>query len=196
MTPSMADFDIYFQDDGSRQERFAPYSANTGFYFVRSNDRTRLLMRRSLYAGDLIFACAGHQQILIFLLADMNSLGGLKVKVFSRDLDDFPGGYHYNMARSWMKQMVNKEKNPYIFHMSWTSNKEDKLKFMKQMGMWHARDTCVGKEAKEILADYKGPLSEECCSKEPLTQCFYKDKPSIIPCKDSPSKDGGGQSFW
>jgi hypothetical protein len=196
MTPSMAAFDIYFQDDGSRQERFAPYSANTGFYFVRSNERTRLLMRRSLYAGDLIFACAGHQQILIFLLADMNSLGGLKIKVFSRDLDDFPGGYNYHMVKDWMKQMINKEKNPYIFHMSWTQNKEDKLKFMKQMGMWHANDKCVGKEAKEILADYKGPLSEECCSKEPLTQCFYKDKPSIIPCKDSPSKDGGGKSFW
>ena len=28
-------FDVYFQDDGSRQERFAPYSANSGFYFVR-----------------------------------------------------------------------------------------------------------------------------------------------------------------
>lgn len=88
LNPPLSNFDIYFQDDGSRQERYAPYSANSGFYFVRSNDRTRLLMRRMLYAGDLIFACSGHQQILIFLLSDMNSLGGLKVKVFSRDLGE------------------------------------------------------------------------------------------------------------
>jgi len=88
--PPLANFDVYFQDDGSRQERYAPYSANSGFYFVRSNDRTQLLFRRMLYAGDLIFACGSHQQVLIFLLSDMNSLGALKVKVFSRDGDDFP----------------------------------------------------------------------------------------------------------
>ena len=87
------------------------------------------------YAGDLIFAAGGHQQILIFLMSDMNSFAGLKVKVISRDKDDFPGGYHYHMVKDWMKQMVDGKKNPYIFHMCWTQNKEDKLKYMKQMGM-------------------------------------------------------------
>jgi hypothetical protein len=29
------DFDIYFQDDGAHTARYAPYSPNTGFYFVR-----------------------------------------------------------------------------------------------------------------------------------------------------------------
>ena len=87
------------------------------------------------YAGDLIFAAGGHQQILIFLLSDMNSFAGLKVKVISRDKDDFPGGYHYHMVKGWMKQMIDGKKNPYIFHMCWTQNKEDKLKYMKQMGM-------------------------------------------------------------
>ena len=30
------DFDIYFQDDGGHSVRYAPYSANSGFYCVRS----------------------------------------------------------------------------------------------------------------------------------------------------------------
>jgi hypothetical protein len=29
------DFDIYFQDDGAHTDRYAPYSPNTGLYFVR-----------------------------------------------------------------------------------------------------------------------------------------------------------------
>ena len=32
-------FDIYFQDDGAYQIRYAPLSANSGFYFVRNNEK-------------------------------------------------------------------------------------------------------------------------------------------------------------
>lgn len=69
---------------GSRQERFAPYSANSGFYFVRSNDRTKLLFRSMLYNGDLVFACRSHQQVLVSMLAEMNNYAGLTVKVLNR----------------------------------------------------------------------------------------------------------------
>ena len=127
---SIADFDVYFQDDGNRQERYAPYSANSGFYYIRNNERSKTLFRTMLYSGDLIFACRSHQQILITLLAEANSLTGLKVKVLSRDEDDFPGGYHYHMRQmDYMKRFVHhREKiDPYIFHMSWTLNKDDKL---------------------------------------------------------------------
>lgn len=31
----------YFQDDGAHSLRYAPFSANSGFYYVRNNDRTR-----------------------------------------------------------------------------------------------------------------------------------------------------------
>jgi hypothetical protein len=151
-----------------------------------------------LYYGDLVFAVRSHQQILITLLAEMNSWAGLKVKVLNRDEDDFPSGYHYHTQLGWMKQMVDGKKDPYIFHMCWTLNKEDKLLFMRQMGMWYVDDECVGKEAKQILfgSDAKDGLSKACCSAEPLTKCSFRDKPSVIPCKDSPSKDKGGQSFW
>ena len=151
-----------------------------------------------LYAGDLILAYGAHQQVLIYLLADMDSLGGLKVKVFSRDGDDFPGGYNYHMTHDWMMQMIQKKKDPYIFHMCWTDNKVNKLAFMKQMGMWHVKDECVGKNATEILAvpNVSNGLFGACCSAEPLTKCYFSDKPSVLPCKDFPTLDNGASSFW
>lgn len=228
-SPKANNFDIYFQDDGNRQERFAPYAANSGFYFARSNDRSKLLFRTMLNHGELVFACRSHQQVLTSMLAEINSYAGLTVKVLNRDNDEFPSGYHYHMRKDWMRQWVDGKKDPYVFvsptssicartqsnfiatkltiysidinndqqHMCWTLNKVDKLNFMRQMGMWYVQDKCPGKEAKEILGTgTKGGFIGECCSAEPLTQCSFKDKASVIPCKDSPSKDKNGISFW
>lgn len=156
-----------------------------------------MLFRSLMYAGDFIFAARSHQQILIQLLAESNSLFGLRVKVLSRDNDEFPSGFHYHMRRDFMKRLIKGEVRPYIFHMCWTLNKEDKLAFMRQMGMWYLKDQCIGKEAKS-LGDVKtlGHVNTACCSAEPITKCFYRDKASIIPCKDSPPKEKAGQSFW
>ena len=75
---------VYFQDDGSRQERYSPYSANSGFYYVRQNGRTKHLFRHLLYSGDLINAWYSHQQVLIALLAEYSSLFGLSVKILAK----------------------------------------------------------------------------------------------------------------
>ena len=32
------------QDDGARSSRYTPLSANTGFYYIRSNERTKIFM--------------------------------------------------------------------------------------------------------------------------------------------------------
>lgn len=178
-------------DDGNRQVRFAPYSANSGLYFVRSNGRSKYLFRSMMYAGDIIFAARSHQQILIQLLAEHNSLSGLRVKVLSREGTEFPSGFHYNMNANYMKQLAKGETKPYAFHMCWTLNREDKVAYMKQMGMWYLNDKCVGKEAASL-----GDINNACCSAEPIIECFYQDKASIIPCKDSPLKDKGSMSFW
>lgn len=82
--PKLQKFDMYFQDDGSRQERYAPYSANSGFYYVRQNGRTKQLFRHLLYSGDLINAWYSHQQVLIALMAEYSSLFGLSVKILPK----------------------------------------------------------------------------------------------------------------
>ena len=198
---SLPEFDIYFQDDGSRQERFAPYSANTGFYYVRSNDRTRNLFRHFIYTSDLIEAWRSHQQVLIALLAEHNSLYGLRVKIFPKEMEEFPGGLQFHRKKEALKKIMRNESKAYIFHMSWTNNKDNKLKFFQQMGEWYLKDECIEKEAHEIngggsgilgiLGSNKndGILTKQCCSPEPLITCHFRDKPSKIPCPDSPAID-------
>lgn len=108
---TLPQFDLYFQDDGSRQERYAPYSANTGFYYVRSNDKTRHFFRHLLYSADLIEAWKSHQQVLIALLAEHNSLMGLTVKIFAKQTDEFPGGLHYHRKVDVMKKLMQGQSN-------------------------------------------------------------------------------------
>ena len=206
---SLPKFDMYFQDDGNRQLRFAPYSANSGFYFVRSNPKTMHLFRHFLYSGDLINAWYSHQAVLIQLLAEHSSLTGLTVKIYPKEAEEFPGGLQFHQKKEVMKDIMSGNSKAYIFHMSWTNNKKDKLKYFQQLGEWYVHDQCIGKDVHEITGIAggeggmmkNGTLSANCCSAEHLFKCHYRDKPSKIPCPDSPSTtkskgESADISFW
>ena len=190
----MPKFDLYFQDDGSRQERYAPYSANSGFYYVRSNERTKHLFRQLIYQSDLIDAWNSHQQVLIALLGEHSSVFGLSVKIFPKEMEEFPGGVQFHRWKEAMKKIMRGESKAYIFHMSWTENKDDKVQFFQQLGEWFLNPQCIGKEARDIAID--GSLTSHCCSSEPLITCHYKDKPSKLPCPDSPLITEKGKEFF
>lgn len=194
------DFEMLFQDDGAHSVRYAPYSANSGFYYVRNTPRTEYFFHSLLLKLDLILRTDSHQQALIAMMNEHVTLFGLKVKVFSRDTEEFPGGYHYHQRTGkYMKQLFAKEVDPYIFHMSWTKNKDDKLLFLKQMGEWYVHDQCIHKTTKEITAgdaNMDSKIMNACCSVDALISCHYRDKPSKIPCKDSPPIDKDRPSFW
>ena len=114
-------FDMYFQDDGSHSTRYSPFAANSGFYYVRYNERTRYFITALLMHADIILKTGSHQQAMTAVLAEHTSLYGLKVKVFGRDDEEygdlFPGGFHYHKRREYMQRMVKGEVQPYIFHM-------------------------------------------------------------------------------
>jgi len=58
----------------------------------------------------------------------------MKTKVLSRDTDEFPGGHAFHNRKDFMKALVEgKNTKPYIFHMSWTLNKDNKQKFFEQV---------------------------------------------------------------
>ena len=86
-----SDFDVIFQHDGSLSVRYAPYAANSGFYYIRANKKSQYLFTSMLYHSDLIITWDSHQQLLVQLLAEHSSLFGLNVKVLSREEDEFPG---------------------------------------------------------------------------------------------------------
>ncbi|KAL7580223.1 hypothetical protein ACA910_012967 [Epithemia clementina (nom. ined.)] len=191
-------YDAIFQDDGGHSVRYAPYSANSGFYYVRHNDRTRSFLNTLLMSSDIIIQTDSHQQAMIAILNEHVSLYGLRVKVVSRDEEDMPGGYQWNMkSGSYMKAFFSGEIKPLIFHMSWTMNKDNKIKYFQQMGAWHVEERCIAKRKNEISgAASSNELTSTCCSVEPIFKCHYRDKPSVHPCKDSPPIDAGRSSFW
>jgi hypothetical protein len=210
---SLPKFDMYFQDDGNRQLRFAPYSANTGFYYVRSNEKTQHFFRQFLYSADLIAAWYSHQAVLIALLGEHSSMMGLSVKVYSKEMEEFPGGLQFHRKKEVMKSIIAGTSNAYIFHMSWTENKSFKFKYLQQLGEWYVNDNCLDKEAHEIYSGFKGgsdgvediikhgSLISSCCAAEPIFKCHYRDKPSKIPCPDSPytekrPREAEDSSFW
>ena len=194
-------FDILFQHDGSNTARYAPYSANSGFYFTRANKKTQYLFSSLLYHGDLIINWNSHQQVLVQLLAEHSSLFGLNVKIFERDTEMFPGGHHYHSDHKFMKKFVQGETDSYIFHMSWTENKANKILFLRQLGEWYVTDKCTGNAINDMIGagsvlENSEALIQPCCAMEPLFSCHYRDKPSKLPCESSVNIDAGRRSFW
>jgi len=196
----LQEFDMLFQDDGGHTVRYTPYSANSGFYYVRYNARTEHFFSALLLAGDVILKTDSHQQALIALMSEHVSLYGLRVKVFPREEEDFPGGYQFHMVSGkFMKALFAGKVHPYIFHMSWTKNKDNKMLFLQQMGEWYLKEECVHKKVEEVAGVDKNEsegFAKACCSAEPIIKCHYRDKPSKFPCKDSPNIDEGRRSFW
>lgn len=144
--------------------------------------------------GDLIISSHSHQVPLVALLQEHASMFGLRIKIFSRTEDNFPGGHAFHHRRSFMKDITAGRIQPFVFHMSWTNNKDNKIKFFQQLGEWFLQDQCVQKPLNRLPdADH---VSESCCAVDPIIKCHFKDKPSKIPCKDSPPIDAGGKSFW
>mmetsp|Transcript_10301 Transcript_10301/g.15808 ORF Transcript_10301/g.15808 Transcript_10301/m.15808 type:complete len:534 (+) Transcript_10301:161-1762(+) len=167
-------FDIYFQDDGQHRSKYAPYSPNTGFYYMRHNKRTQFLMSHLLRMGDVVMNTGSHQETMTQLMAEHASWRGLKVKTINRNEPDFPCGFHFHERREFMNDFLAGGKvEPYVFHMSWTEGKEDKIKYLQQISEWYWNSTC-GQVPDHAAAD--------CCLAKPLFQCHYSNKPSKKPC--------------
>jgi Nucleotide-diphospho-sugar transferase len=89
------DDDLLFQYDHSSVDspQYQPWSANSGFYYVRSNIRTKYLWTSLLRQGDMILRAKSHQAALSILLSEHSSLFGLKVKVLHNESEAFPGAF-------------------------------------------------------------------------------------------------------
>jgi hypothetical protein len=119
--------DVYFQNDGARSQRYSPFSANTGFYYMRSTAKARLLMHDLLHSYNLISQWHSHQHVLCQLLIEHYSKHGLRVKILPHSL--FSIGQQYHRKKEFMRGLVYDRLNPrpYVFHWSWTAGKHEKL---------------------------------------------------------------------
>ena len=139
-----------------------------------------------LRMSDVIHKQSSHQAALNVLLNEHVSWKGLRVKVFRKGEENpFPGGFEFHNRKPYMKQLMGgtTKVEPYIFHMSWTRNKDNKKKFFQQMGEWFLDEDC-------------SEDGWDCCVAEPTVTCHYRDKASKVPCPDVPPIDKGKASYW
>jgi hypothetical protein len=169
---------------------------NGGFFYVRNNRNTKYLFNSLLLLSD---SNAGDEQYhLNQLLAEHASMYGLKVKVLNRN--EFPTGAVYHGHMDTMKAIFAGRIHPFMFHMSWTTSKTDKLLYFKQMGEWYVEERCIGTKNTTLTLDSSQvSLVERCCAANPLISCHYRDKPNLIACNETTySSNAGlrGVSFW
>lgn len=138
--------------------------------------------------GDVVAADYSHQSALVSLINEFASWKGLRAKVYTHGVDNpFPGGVEFHRQTSWdvFRKMFNNNAYPWIFHMSWTLNMDDKIKHYQQLGMWYlpnSTDSCSGLG---------------CCLEEANYICHYGGLPSMRPCPEAPTPKGfRGQKFW
>ena len=146
LNPKLADpyWDIFFQDDMSSRRVFAPIRGNGGFFFVRSNRRTKAVIKDFATSTDMMQHTGSHQQTLIQRLVEHISLTGLRVKTFDGiDTDYFPSGKLFRSPK-YIQQIKDGTKHPYIAHVCWTYTKEEKKERLQQLGEWHIHDQCYG----------------------------------------------------
>jgi hypothetical protein len=161
--------DVVFMDDGARTPRFSPFFVNSGFYFQLYNRRTLYLMELMLKSVSEISSTHSHQATLTRHITEAHRISGLTLSVL--DMRQFPSGIMYHHDKAYVKQVLSYEEQPYVWHMCWTSSREDKVKYFKEMGMWFLNDKyteCIdGKdmvkfiESREALS--KSVIKARCC---------------------------------
>lgn len=154
--------DSFWMDDGARTSRFAPHYPNTGFYLIRSNQRTALLNNQVLGAYAAVLAWQSHQAVVSQALSEAHALYGLTVLILDKEL--FPSGKQLHHNRPLFERIHSRMFVPYCFHMCWTAGKTDKLKFLKQEKLWFLPSSCT---LRHMLNDFSIiPVCASNCSAE------------------------------
>uniref|UniRef100_A0A7S2MNR5 Nucleotide-diphospho-sugar transferase domain-containing protein n=1 Tax=Octactis speculum TaxID=3111310 RepID=A0A7S2MNR5_9STRA len=169
-----AEMDTFWQDDGARSNRFSPLFANSGFYFVRNTEPAKHFVYSLLISFHEIMAVRSHQHVLDKLLLTHKAHYGMGVKVL--DKEEFPQGQVFHHNKALMQRFANLEVTPYVFHMCWTANKKDKLKYMKQVGLWYLKSECD----IDFLSNADGAESVKSCC-DATAKPWRPDGPGKLP---------------
>lgn len=167
--------DSFWQDDGQRGIRYTPFYGNSGFYYVRWSPRTEHWAWSVVTAYDIMATSGSHQNVVTMRTIEHFDLFNMSYKVLT--LNEFPTGVKYHEDKKFMQGMLDGTVRPYNFHMCWTSNKVDKLKYFKESKMWYIFPGCEhgavrprGLVFKDLLHDTRVPvegrraaLEQRCC---------------------------------
>mmetsp|Transcript_408 Transcript_408/g.657 ORF Transcript_408/g.657 Transcript_408/m.657 type:complete len:540 (-) Transcript_408:110-1729(-) len=169
--------DVIFMDDGQKSPRYTPFYVNSGFYFVRHNLRTLYLFEKMMKCGaSEIERSHSHQQVLIRHIAESHHLYGLGVHLLDSDL--FPSGQTYHENKPLVKKIQAKTYRPYVFHMCWTDNRENKVLYFKDVGLWYLPDNeDVCSKGSAMLSYHNQNKGDESAGKSVVRdKCCMRDR--------------------
>lgn len=169
--------DMIFMDDGARTPRYTPFFVNSGFYYVKHNPKTLYMFENFLKAAPgEIGQTHSHQSVLIKHIAESHHLAHLAINVL--DQTTFPSGQAYHENKPLLKKIVARKFRPYVFHMCWTDNRENKVTYFKEIDMWYISEndpdnTCSqgnGMLYYNHVAKQNGqqhiPIRNQCCNRK------------------------------
>lgn len=132
--------EAFYSDDGQRSLRYAPYYANSGFYYYIASERSLYLSWAIMLAFDNVQLLGSHQNVMTTRLVEGISVSHQHAKIMN--YEDFPNGYQFHHERGYMKKFKAHQIEPYNFHMCWTQGKPDKLKYMREVDIWYLQEIC------------------------------------------------------
>lgn len=170
--------DTFFTDDGQRGLRYSPFYGNSGFYYIKWSPRTEYWAWSVISSFETMHTSGSHQNVVTMRLMETMDMFNITTKIL--DVNEFPTGVKYHHDKPYMQKLKNHQIQPYHFHMCWTSNKEDKLKYFKNTAMWYVQESCEheavrphGNVAMNILRlqangfDRQKVLLSTCCQRMP-----------------------------
>ena len=112
-------------------------------------------------------------------------------QVFVLDSDTFCSGMTYHENKPLVRKIQARTYKPYVFHMCWTDNRENKLVYFKDVGLWYVKDPSENRECSNGAEMLKfdimnsvlkggGPKTDQCCMREK-----YWPKDIIIETKNT-----------
>ena len=122
-------------------------------------------MSSYIFNGDLVATSGIDQIVMSLLLNEHSAFHGLRVKTL--DWKDFPGGREFRTNKKYMKELSDGTRSPWIFHMHWTANLDDKIKFFRQSHMWSTNSDCLEMDPPSRLKE-DGSWADHCCSLSPI----------------------------
>jgi hypothetical protein len=153
LNKSLNEIDSIWMDDGARTGRFAPYYANTGFFYLRATDNTKSLWDDMFFRYDFI-ARWHSQQALTNMLLDNACQRGHVADVFCKW--DIPGGYFAAGASKEKRMEEVLRHKPSMFHMHYTSDSTVKYTKFIIFDMWFLIEDKLSSEHDPRFTEWLG----------------------------------------
>lgn len=151
-------FDVQIQDDGARNERFQPYWANSGFYYLRNNDVVRTMWDRvtmSLHPFN-----QGNQATMNMVMQAFVMRRGLKVRVLPKKTYVAGSGLSHPHFLVDGRERLELDDSAEILHFCWTHNITHKFHKMELYDQLFITPDCFHDSTKCFSAR---PSMDEIC---------------------------------